>query len=365
MRLSHLIFIILVIAIFVSGCSSTDDKQSSFFACTKNQKNYLIVEYGTGPDFETARQSAIINLSTSLNVEVQSNQRIQRAAVENAELLDFAESSSIQTKSKELAGVETVCQAQVDEYFYVAVSYDPRPVKLKLQEALREAGITDLGQLNAPSLIKSSALFNDFPNSGDGHSTVYFQLQRLLNNWYIFIGNKKLFLPTTEIDQLITNESLNIISFKDVKDYRVKRLEHGQRFKITVDNVEGRKYLTLYELEHDGSLAVIQANKEIEKGLISWPKNKHGKDIYIKSCMSSDAFNKCKQLDKAITNTVIAVLSDEKISTLDLDEISTNAAIIRTDNQYKVGELLVYLSKLTDEKNVTVSSKAVTIVPLN
>jgi hypothetical protein len=306
------LFLILFIPILAFGVPD-------WFFNIEHDKKHEIVGYGMDSDLKKAKQNAILDITNSISVSVNSSVNISTSDF-NGQTSQNA-SVNLQTKSKAiLSGVDFIKIKKENDIWFVGAKYDNSPLEIKFKKILPKK----LKNEKQNRYLKNTRAIKNL-NSTIGKKLNY-TLIRKNNLWQL--KYKDILVPITgdNLYKFFSNQKNRKISIKANKS--IYQENDNMNFIIKHKN---KGYISILYVEHNGKVGVLLANQRSNKSFI-YPK----KD-------AQDIFKITNPYNKTIKELYIAIYSKKPIELYEFENVSENLLDESNYNFNKLIEKLNYL----------------------
>ncbi len=291
----------------------------NWFFKIPNDEKFMIIGYGMDKSLNSAKQAAMMDITNTISVSVNSSVDISNADV-NGEVSSNS-SINLQTKSQAvLSGVKYIKTEYLNDIWYTAAMYDNSPLEIKLKKLL-PSNIKDESQ---NKYLKYTQLVKDL-NEDIGKKLSY-DLVRKDNLWQLQYR-----------DVLIPLSKENF--YKLFSTYSTKDLSLIPNKKIYTENdemyfdIKHKKtgYISILYVENNGKVGVLLSNHKSKKSF-TYPETK-----------SEELFKVVNPYNEAIRELYIAVYSKKPINLHKFENISEN---LLDETNYNFDKLISRLDSL-------------------
>ncbi len=263
-------------------------------------KKCEVVGYGMDADLDKAKQSAILDITNSISVSVDSSVNISSSDIGGKSKQDS--SMNLQTKSKAvLSGVEFISMEEEDGIWFVGAKYDNSPFEVKLKKLL-------------PPNLKNEKQ-NRYLKHTWGIKTLNANIEKKLNYEIVRKDNlwqlkyKDILIPINQNDfyKFFCNYKNAEVSIKS--NQNIYRQNDEMFFKI---KHKGQRYVSILYVEHNGKVGVLLANYKSDKAFI-YPNAK-----------SEEVFKVVNPYKNTIKELYVAISSKAPIALYEFELVSEN-----------------------------------------
>ncbi len=259
-----------------------------------------VVGYGMDTDLDKAKQSAILDITNSISVSVDSSVDISSSDIGGKARQDS--SVKLHTKSKAiLSGVKFVKVQKEEGIWFVGAKYDNSPFEEKLKKLLPKK----LKNEKQNRYLKHTWGFKIL-NSSVGKKLNY-EIVRKDNLWQI--KYRDILVPINQNDfyKFFCSYKNSKISIKANK--KIYRQNDDMYFKI---KHKKKGYISILYVEHNGKVGVLLSNKKSATSFAYPDKN------------SKDVFQVVNPYNKTIKELYVAIYSQKPISLYSFENVSAN-----------------------------------------
>ncbi len=275
-----------------------------------------IIGYGVNYSIDKAKQSAMMDISHSISVSIESNVDISTQDDDGkAESNTFIDSHT--TSKAKLSGVEFIKVQHEDDLWYVAAKYDNSPIELKFKKRLSD--ISSNEQQN--DYIKNTPLVLSL--NDEIQYRLNYELLRKDNLWQIEYENIIFPLNQKNFYRLFSNQTSQNISIMPNK----KVYSTGDNFFVTISQSHPA-YVSLLYVEHNGKVGVILANYDSLKSF-TYPNKQ-----------TESALKMSNPYNKTVKELYIAIYSKNRINLAEFEGVSANRL---DESNYNFDKLIALL----------------------
>jgi len=267
--------------LLITGCISHNQLFPKWYEEMADNRNELIGQ-GSAESLKQATQIAINAISQKLGCHIDSRINIERNSSSTQCNSETVKSIIKITSKTNLNDLKVLKQERIDNRWFVAISYDNRPLYLKIIDFTHPKN----RNFNHPYLIKTKLFrllkehFGFYPKAN-----IYAQN----GQYYISIDNQPFLISRQEFVELFINNSSQNITM-ELKE----RVKNNKKFFITI-NFQEAGFASLFVISHTGSVvtlfknikstdtALTYPNKEKYNGLIAKIEDNtmQSKDLYV------------------------------------------------------------------------------------
>jgi len=239
-----------LISIFCFAFTTSLFATPSWFGTIKPNNSYEIIGYGEATNLNEAKQNARDEIAKQIKVNIKSEIQTTKESKQN-EYIKNTTSTSKQDTSVELSSIEILQNEKDGDTWYVALSYDNRPITTKLIQKL--AGVK-CAKLPHPYL-SNTGFYKKLASDGMEENTTNCVVPSF-DNGVNYIGTS---LVRVDFDFDILLESVsNGMSVNATKT----KLKNNETFRLSIDAPKG--YLSIFNIYEGGKVNVALANKEFK-----------------------------------------------------------------------------------------------------
>jgi len=264
-----------------------------------------IVSYGESEDLNIAKQIAIKDISTTLQVNIKSSTNINKSSVNNNYNKSINE--NIQTKSiATLNGIKFLKQEKIDNIWYVKASYDNSTLNLKVKRNLPK----HLKNEKQNDYLKNTTLFTTL--NDDIKFKLDYKILRKDNLWQLQYKDMLLVLNQKDFYKLFTNISNRNISIQANK----KTYKNGDDLFFDID-IENEGFVSILYVQYNGKVGVLLDNYKASKSFV-YPDHKIEDYFIINNDLNKSIYEQCIAIysKEAIDLKRFQYLEDEQLDEL-------------------------------------------------
>jgi LPP20 lipoprotein len=277
-----------------------------------------IIGYGMDTSLSKAKQNAMMDITHSISVSVESN--VDISTRDNNGKASSNSSVDSHTRSKAiLSGVEFIKIEQNKGLWWVAAKYDNSPLEIKFRKAL-------------PKTLKDESQNRYLKNTPLGKSIdaelnykLNYKVVRKDNLWQL--KYKDILVPINQRNfyKLFSNQKTKTISMKANQKIYVK----NDKMFFEIQH-EKNGYISILYVEHNGKVGILLANKKSRKSF-KYPDAKN-----------EDVFTIANPYGKTIRELYVTIHSQEPISLHQFEDVSHN---LLDDSNYAFEKLVSLLHR--------------------
>jgi hypothetical protein len=283
----------------------------------KHDKNYII-GYGMDTSLEKAKQNAMMDITHSISVSVESN--VDISTKDNNGKASNNSSVDLHTRSKAiLSGVEFIKIEQNKDLWWVAAKYDNSPVEIKFRKSLPETFKDE----NQNRYLKNTPLGKSI--DAELKHKLNYNVVRKDNLWQL--KYRDVLVPINQMNfyKLFSNQKTKAISMKANQKIYVT---HDEMFFELEHKEKG--FISILYVEHNGKVGVLLSNKESDKSF-KYPDAKN-----------EDVFKIANPYGKTIRELYVAIYSKEPI---DLNQFENVGHSLLDDSNFAFEKLISLLQE--------------------
>lgn len=311
---------------------------------TIHAKTGRIIGFGQSHSRDQAKSQALADISSQLDVQVKSQIKSSVAVVDNG--VTRAESTKYElSATQRLQNTRVVTEEASSGITYIALEFDARPTEQITADQLlaewagqRPAEIIWKGHRWLANSDFVSKLHQQLVSSnGLGTREVHIALTRRNDRWQIGFDNAVVPIENSDLMRLLGIQTADPSFRLGVFELRTAqartRLKVGDAFFLKFDVSKPGDYFTLFNLYHDGRLAVIQDSQktEHEQSFPSGENRKKGFALSAQTVMPKEPS----------VDVYLAVMSSNPLDTSAFESVSDR----QVGNAYHLDILLDLLER--------------------